>query len=81
MTKIFGVCIRFMGPSKRCFGVRGVLRNPFGSIRSNLEAFYEKTKILIFFDFFKQKMKGFFMFGLVFEHEDAKNDFFQKIKP
>ena len=42
--KFFGMSIVCMGASKRCFGVRGVLRNPFGGIRSNLEAFYENRK-------------------------------------
>ena len=62
----FGVSIGCMGASKRCLEVRGVLRNPFGVIRSNLEAFYKKQKFWIFFDFFKQKMKDFLMFELDF---------------
>ena len=33
-----------MGASKRCFGVRGVLRNPFGVTRSHLEAFEANWK-------------------------------------
>ena len=76
----FGVSIGCMEASKRCFGVQGMLRNPFGGIRSNLEAFYEKQKFWFFFDFFKQKMKDFLMFWLDFWAWGCKKCLFSKNK-
>ena len=77
--KFFEVSLWSVGASKRCFGVRGVLRDAFGIIRSHMEQFVEKQKNLNFFRFFQAKSEGF---PSLFEHflsmKMIKMTFFKK---